>query len=120
GLHVTLAGRPPLVQAVCERGLVLREAGAETRVAVPAVMSSETLPPQDLIILGVRTYDVAHAVTEVRRLMGDRGQLLAMQNGVGTEEDLAAALGRDRVLVGTLTVSETMDHPGTITRTSRK
>lgn len=42
--------------------------------------------------------------------------ILAMQNGVGSEEALAEALGRERVLAGTITFSVGMDEPGIVTR----
>jgi 2-dehydropantoate 2-reductase len=52
-------------------------------------------------------------------LLGESGLVLAMQNGVGSEEMLGRAFGRERVLVGTTTVSVGMDEPGVVTRNSR-
>jgi 2-dehydropantoate 2-reductase len=43
-----------------------------------------------------------------------------MQNGVGSEELLACAIGQDRVLAGALTVSAGMEQPGIITRYSKQ
>jgi 2-dehydropantoate 2-reductase len=42
-----------------------------------------------------------------------------MQNGIGTEEDLADSIGRDRLLAGTLTIRPGMGEPGVVTRYSR-
>jgi len=44
--------------------------------------------------------------------------VVAMQNGVGTEETLADVLGRERVIAGTLTVSTGMQNAGTVVRHS--
>lgn len=119
GVRVTLVARAPLVEAVARHGLILRERGREVVTHPVAVTSSRDLPPSDLVILTVRAFDAEAAIPDLRPLLGERGVLLAMQNGVGTEERLAAGLGRDRVLAGTLTVSVEMPQPGTITRTSR-
>lgn len=116
--QVTLVGRPRLLQAVEDRGLIIREGATETIASVTVVTSSATLPPADLVILTVRTFDVAAAIPDVRALVRERGMLIAMQNGVGTEEELAV-LGRDRVVVGTLTASVGMPEPGIISRYSR-
>ncbi|HEX8919662.1 MAG TPA: 2-dehydropantoate 2-reductase N-terminal domain-containing protein, partial [Chloroflexota bacterium] len=116
--QVILIGRPLLVDAIEYNGLVLHEAGGNRTERLAAVSSAEHVAPADLTVLTVRTYDVSSAVLQARRLMGEKGLLLAMQNGVGTEDELAEALGRDRVLAGTLTASVTMDQPGVITRLS--
>lgn len=116
--RVALVGRSRLQHAVSERGLIVHEGEAETIAPATVVTSSASLPPPDLIILTVRTFDVAAAIPDLRELMGERGMLIAMQNGVGTEEELAV-LGRDRILIGTLTASVGMDAPGIISRYSR-
>lgn len=124
GPAITLIGRPPMLEAVRECGLVLRERDSES-VTHPAVaVSGESAlegrdGAYDLVILTVRAYDVAASLPDVRALMGDSGLVLAMQNGVGSEEELAEALGRDRVLAGTLTVSAGIEEPGIVTRYSR-
>jgi 2-dehydropantoate 2-reductase len=117
---VTLVGRQAMVEAVRSQGLMLREAG-ESGVARPAATSSiADLPACDLVILTVRAYDVERSLPEVQALLGNGGLLLAMQNGVGSEELLAGALGRDCVLAGALTVSAGMEQPGIVTRYSRQ
>ena len=116
--HVTLIGRPTLVDAINSDGLVLHEDALSRAEHLTAVSDAESTSPADLTIFTVRTFDVAAAIPQARYLMGETGMLLAMQNGVGTEEDLAEALGRERMLAGTLTVSVAMDQPGVINRLS--
>jgi 2-dehydropantoate 2-reductase len=118
-LRLTLLGRPPLVEAIRARGLVVREAGADLLSRPQAESVVDGHASYDLVMLTVRTYDVEGAVPDVRRALGESGLLLAMQNGVGTEEDLANSIGRDRLVAGTLTVRPGMDEPGVITRYSR-
>jgi len=116
---LTLLGRARIAHAIAEHGLILHELDHD-QVTYPRIVTSvEGLPPCDLLLLTVRTYDVAGSIDDLRALLGERGLLLALQNGVGSEEELARALGRHRVLPGTLTVSAGMEQPGSITRYSR-
>ena len=117
--RITLIARRRVAEAVRARGLVLREFGNQSNAHATVVESAAGLPPQDLVLLTVRAYDVASSIDDLRGLIGEHGVVAAFQNGVGTEEELGASLGRDRVLACTLTVSVSMEEPGVITRYSR-
>lgn len=118
-LRMTLLGRPALVDAIHAHGLIVREQGADSATHPVAETALDGHSLYDLVLLTVRTYDVAQAVPDVTTALGDSGLVLAMQNGIGTDEDLAVQLGPDRILVGTLTVRPGMDQPGVVTRYSR-
>lgn len=118
-VDLTLVGRAGAAQAIAEQGLILHELDRDQVTHPRIVTSVDGLLRCDLVLLTVRTYDVAGSIDSVRALLGDQGLVLALQNGVGSEEELAAALGRHRVLPGTLTVSAGMELPGRITRYSR-
>jgi 2-dehydropantoate 2-reductase len=118
-VDVTLIARPRVVAAVAEKGLIIREPDGDEVTRPRAVESANDLEPADAVLLTVRTYDVAASIPDLRHLLGEGGILLAFQNGVGTEEMLGEALGRDRVFPCTLTVSEGMEEPGVIRRYSR-
>ena len=117
-VDLTLLGRAHTANAIAEHGLMLHELDQDEVTHPPIVTSVDGLPPCDLVLLAVRTYDVAYSIGDVRALLGEQGLVLALQNGVGTEEELARALGRHRVLAGTLTASVGMEQPGSITRYS--
>jgi 2-dehydropantoate 2-reductase len=115
---ITLIGRPAIVEAIEARGLMIVE-GATTTITRPNAASTVIgLPAVDLVLLSVRAYDVEASLTDLWTLLGDDGSLVALQNGVGSEEILARELGRERVLAGTLTVSVGMEEPGIVTRHS--
>lgn len=120
GINLTLVGREDLARAVARHGLTVREDPGETVTHPHVVRSAAQLLPADLVMLTVRTYDVEAAIPDVRKLMGTSGILLAFQNGVGTEERLAAALGRERILAATQTVSTGIEQPGVIARYSQR
>lgn len=118
-LQVTLLGRPRVADAIEHQGLVIRE-GDTTETYHPHVATSAaSLAPANLVLLTVRTYDVVGGIPDLRSFIGNEGYVVAFQNGVGTEEELAEHLGRSRVLAGTLTVSETMEEPGVVIRLSK-
>lgn len=117
--EVTLIGRPQVVTAVREHGLIIREQAGEVISRPRAVESVEGLEPLDAVLLTVRAYDVAASIPDLRALLGQAGIVLASQNGVGTEETLAEALGSERVFPCTFTVSVGMEEPGIVTRYSR-
>jgi 2-dehydropantoate 2-reductase len=117
---VTLLGRPRVVSAVSQHGLLIRDEGGRYVFSRPrAVERIAEGDRVDAVLLSVRTYDVPSALPDLARLAGEGSLVLAFQNGVGSEEVLAGALGRDRVLPCTLTVSAGMEEPGVITRYSR-
>jgi len=118
-VDLTLLGRTRTAHAIAEHGLILHELDHDQVTHPRIVTSVEGLPSCDLVLLTVRTYDVAGSIDDVRALLGEQGLVLALQNGVGSEEELAQALGRHRVLPGTLTVSAGMEQPGSITRYSK-
>jgi 2-dehydropantoate 2-reductase len=70
----------------------------------------------DLAILTVKSYDTAGAIAEIlRSAPPDRlPPVLSLQNGVGNEESLAAALGNAAVIAGTLTTPVTTVGPGAV------
>jgi 2-dehydropantoate 2-reductase len=117
--RVTLIGRSKLVDAVRSAGVRVQGRGERLTVWPDAVVDPTGLPAQDLVILGVRADDVEGALESAVRLTGDVGLLLAVQNGVGTEEILARAIGAERVIAGALTTSVVMDEPGIVTMTSQ-
>lgn len=113
---VTLLGRPAVVEAIRRDGLVRHEGGVEHRTRPSVVTESSTA---DIILLTVRGDDTAPVIPDLHRTLAPDGVVVAMQNGVGTEEILAGALGRERVIAGTLTVSVGMEQPGVVARYSR-
>lgn len=115
---VTLMGRESTVSAIQAHGLRLLERGVTHITRMEAASGGRHVAPADLLILAVKTYDVTASIPEVGRLMTPDGVVVALQNGVGTEEFVATAVGREHTVAGTLTVAVRADEPGTVTRAS--
>ncbi len=105
---VTLVGRDPHVAAVREAGLSLSGA-VETTVHPDA----STTPPEsaDLAVVTVKAFDTAAAAAALADTALDAA--LSLQNGLGNEATLAAALDCP-VLAGTCTYGARLDGPGTV------
>ena len=134
GHDVTLVGRPALVAAVQAAGLtLLAPTGASRHAAnvraVDSIAAAFTLgagnpgssekpglpAPYDLALLTVKSYDTAAVIAELRAL--DAPGLppyLTLQNGVGTEEALAAAFGADRIVAGAIDTPASIPAPGQV------
>src|SRR5437763_1010161 len=89
---ITLVGRAGLVDTVSARGLIMREEGKKIVTHPKATTSAAQLPPCDLVILAVRTYDVRDAIKDVRLLdlnrpgVQENGLVLGVQNGAGSDD----------------------------------
>lgn len=115
---LTLLARPRFAAEVSAHGLRLHNGDAFLTSRPQVITSTADAGLYNLIILTVRAFDVAPSIGNLQRLLAPEGVVVAMQNGVGTEETLANALGRARVIAGTLTVSTGMQNAGTIVRHS--
>jgi 2-dehydropantoate 2-reductase len=75
----------------------------------------------DLAIVAVKSYDTAGAIATLGRAFGERtdATILTPQNGVGNEEELAAAFGANRVVSCALTVPVERDADGVVAASNR-
>ncbi|HEY4441063.1 MAG TPA: ketopantoate reductase C-terminal domain-containing protein [Candidatus Elarobacter sp.] len=81
-------------------------AGIGNRVIYAPRSLDEVEPVEaDLVIVAVKAYDTPSAIATLERaLPGSAAVILTPQNGVGNEEQLAAAFGAHRVVSAALTV----------------
>lgn len=121
GADVTVLCRRAACDAIRTRGLRVREASG-CMLEAPPVRAIEELDktakePFDWIFVTVKAFDVAH-VMEVLSTAGrlsSNTRVMGFQNGVGTEEVIAAAVGPDRSHVCVVTRSIALtDTPGEV------
>jgi 2-dehydropantoate 2-reductase len=70
--------------------------------------------PFDAALLAIKSYDTAGALQEMQPHAGLLPPILCLQNGVDNEAAIAAALGPDHVIAGTVTTSVGRGEPGEI------
>jgi 2-dehydropantoate 2-reductase len=121
GAEVLLLARPPHLEALSSRGLQFE--GSPVGLPVRVLSSLEDLTPDerccDWLVLAVKTFAVEAALAEARQAGLNPNRVLAIQNGFGTEDQVAACFGEDRTFVGTVTCAVASPAPGVVRPESR-
>jgi 2-dehydropantoate 2-reductase len=111
---VLLIGRPDHVTAINAHGL--RIEGIESKaVRVRAASAVTKIGPDALILLTTKVMDSAAALEPVAPLVRDDTTIVSLQNGLGSEQIVRAALGgRGLVLRGITQFGAIFETPGAI------
>ena len=102
GAHLARAGEDVTLIARGQRAAYLQKHGAtitglvDFTVPVPVVTDPSQLHDADVLIVTVKTYDMASALQSVKHL--DVASVASIQNGVLKNEQLAQTFGSDKVL----------------------
>ena len=72
--------------------------------------------PVDLIVFGVKLYDLERAAEQMRPMIGPETVILPVQNGIDAAERIGQVVGPDAVIGGTALVSGRIEAPGVIFR----
>lgn len=102
------------VEAIRANGLRLHQPHGERSVAVRAETDCSALGPVDLVVVLVKSFHTAEAIRAATPLVGAGTVVLSLQNGLGHEDILADAVGRERVVAGKTYVGGVMLAPGHI------
>jgi 2-dehydropantoate 2-reductase len=106
--------RPKTLAAVRQNGLTIRSAGGTFTVRPQAASDARALPAPDLIILGVKAYDLDEAMTQLEPVLTARTVILTLQNGIDTEDRIIGRLKRDCVVGGVAFIYSKIAVPGVI------
>ena len=102
------------VDAMNALGLTLVTPAGERRVRVQAATDAAAIGPVDIVIVLVKSFHTRDAIAGAKALIGERTVVLSLQNGLGHEDILAEAVGRNRVLAGKTYVGGVLLAPGRI------
>ena len=116
GVRVELVGRHSHVDAINERGLMVKGSNGSRVVHVPATTRLSDTP--DMILLTVKSQDVTTACKEIGQVRSN-ATVVTMQNGVRSDQEAAAVLGRYRIVGCVLNVSATYLEPGIVEQNTR-
>ena len=118
GCEVTLLGRAGLVKAVTATGLQLHWPDGRRQTVYPkAVENLAELDPLsnfELVLITVKGFDTATAVSPLAGKLSPTARLLSLQNGVGNEDILAEALPGQPIIAGSITLPVIAPQVGTI------
>jgi 2-dehydropantoate 2-reductase len=110
GQQVTLVGRSVLMQKIAREGLILRWPDQPPQTVFPATTTTIPHDPDfDFILLTVKAPDTLQVIKELAGFenlpaLTHKTYFVSLQNGIGNEEQLASAFGRERVIAGTITI----------------
>jgi len=117
GHRVTFIARSAHLQAIRERGLLVWSPLGDATVQTAAESDLARVGPVDLAILAVKTYDNEQILPQLPSVCGPGTIVLTLQNGVDSADEVAAAVGRDRVVAGPTYIAAALIAPGVIAQT---
>jgi len=88
------------VEAMRSHGLRVDDARGSRLVEVRASTNPSEVGPAELVIVLVKSFQTDAAIRGALALVGPETLVLSLQNGLGHEDILADAVGRERVLAG--------------------
>ena len=106
--------RPQTLAAVRRNGLTIRSAQGTFTVKPRASSKAGELPRPDLIVLGVKAYDLDEVLAQIEPVLTDKTVILTLQNGIDTEDRLHARFQRDCVVGGVAYIYSKIAEPGVI------
>lgn len=102
-------------EAITREGLrVFSVAGDFTLPRVRGYRAPEEIGPVDLVLVGLKTFANDRFAALLGPLLGERTQILTLQNGLGNEEALSELFGAERVLGGVAFLCSNRGAPGEV------
>ena len=115
GEEVVFIARGANLQAMRTNGLqVLSPKGDFVINPVQATDDPATVGQVDVVILGVKSWQVPDVAETMRPLIGDNTAVLTLQNGIEAPQQIADVLGQEHVLGGVCRISAMIEAPGVI------
>ena len=117
GEDVTFIARGENLAAIRRDGLQVASVEGDFTIPPGKVQVTDSpaeAGPVDVVILGVKTWQVPEAAAAVKPLIGPATVVLPLENGVEAPDVLVEALGRDHVLGGLCAIVSMLDGPGRV------
>ena len=112
--NVSFLLRPNTLAAVKQHGLTIRSVDGTFTVKPQAASDARQLPRPDLIVLGVKAYDLDEVLNQIEPVLTEKTVILTLQNGIDTEDRLLARIQRDCVVGGVAYIYSKIVEPGVI------
>ena len=115
GEDVVFVARGNHLDAIRNNGLTVHSIDGDVHLA--ETVAAEEVSPDfepDLVIVGVKTWQLAEAATAIRSFITDKTLVLPLLNGVDATEQLSDALGAGHVLGGLCRIIAFIEGPGVI------
>jgi len=101
GEEVVFLARGEHLEVIRRRGLRIETDSGDILIApATATNDPEAVGPVDVVLLGVKTWQVSEAAEQMRPLIGSNTFVVPLQNGVEAASQLAAVLGSSQIVGG--------------------
>lgn len=118
GEDVTFIARGAHLDAIRESGLRLDSPNGDlTLHPAQATDDPASVGPVDYLLFAVKLFDTEAVAEACRPMVGPDTTVVALQNGVETEEILGGILGDEKVMGGTVYIAAVVAEPGLIRQT---
>jgi 2-dehydropantoate 2-reductase len=115
GAEVRFLMRGDLAVVRARGSLLLHEKGGATELKpVAAFGSTGEIGPVDLVIVTLKTTANGELARLLPPLLGPRTVIFTLQNGLGSDEQIAALFGAERVMGGLAFIAATRTAPGEV------
>lgn len=101
-VHLLLRSAERLQAYETAGGLTLTEHGVAHRYSIPGQTLAEPSPIQRLLV-ACKAYDAAAAVAAVRHRLAPDSEVILLQNGLGSQDEVAAQVGGARCILASST-----------------
>lgn len=116
GADVHFVARGAQLEALRAQGITIRSTliGDVVEPPVSAAARGADIGTADLVLVCVKTHQTEEILDDLATLVGEDTVLVSMQNGVESDELLAARFGAHRVVPAAVYVGATVDAPGVV------
>jgi len=114
GFDVTFLARGKHLQAIKETGLQVKSVLGDFIVHTKATDNINEIKNPDLVILGVKSWQVLEVAQELKSVITPRTMVLPLQNGADNADILLSVLPKENVLAGLSKIVSKVESPGVI------
>jgi 2-dehydropantoate 2-reductase len=116
GVDVTLVCRGQHLAAIRSRGLSISTPKEAFSIPVHATDRPEGM--KEVIVQAVKLYDLASSTQQMLPMVGPQTMVLPIQNGVSAAEEIAAVVGKEKLVGGTVFINSHVVSPGVVSSKS--
>lgn len=90
------------------KGILINDTHYRFNIITP----EEKTSPPDLLIVAVKGYGLKQAITDIKNHVGPNTIILALMNGITSEEEIGAVYGMEKLIYSTVTISSQRSSEG--------
>ncbi len=118
GADVHFVARGAHLDAMRSQGLTIDGGPSPLHLShVQATNDPSSIGTADFVLIGVKLWDTADAIEQIKPIVGPQTTVISFQNGVLKDRYLIDAFGAPRIMGGVGYVATTIDRPGVIRQT---